>query len=117
MELFLAMVSYAVVLLGSIKVLHYVSTGWLRVVIAVLPVIPVAFVLMAVIRLYSRIDEMQRRIHLEAAALAAAITALLAILWGFLEGVGCPKLSGFWTFAMIDALWGVFVLILRHRYQ
>jgi hypothetical protein len=93
------------------------TRGWLQVLVAVVPVIPVIFVLMVIVRLFSRIDEMQRRIHLEAVALAAGITSLLALTCGFLENAGMPRLSGFWTFASIGVLWAVFAMILQRRYR
>jgi hypothetical protein len=116
-QLALAMISYAIVLIISLTLIPSVPRGWLQVLVATAPVIPVIFVLVSIVRLFSRIDEMQRRIHLEAIALAAGITALLALTCGFLENAGVSRLSGFWTFASIGFLWAVFALILRRRYR
>ena len=116
-QLGLAMICYGIVLIISLKLIPSVTRGWLQVLVAIAPVVPVIFVLASIVRLLSRIDEMQRRIHLEAMALAAGITALLALTCGFLENAGMPRLSGFWTFASISLLWAVFAIILQRRYR
>jgi hypothetical protein len=116
-QLALAMICYGIVLIISLKLIPSVTRGWLQVLVAIAPVVPVIFVLASIVRLLSRIDEMQRRIHLEAMALAAGITALLALTCGFLENAGMPRLSGFWTFASIGVLWAVFAMILQRRYR
>ena len=116
-EVGLSMICYAIVLVISLKLLPTAPPGWKRVLLAAAPVIPAAFLLVSVIRLFARIDEMQRRIHLEAVALAAGVTALLALTCGFLENAGAPRLSGFWTFGSICVLWGVFGMILQRRYR
>jgi hypothetical protein len=116
-QLALAMICYGIVLIISLKLIPSVTRGWLQVLVAIAPVVPVIFVLASIVRLLSRIDEMQRRIHLEAMALAAGITALLALTCGFLENAGMPRLSGFWTFASISLLWAVFAIILQRRYR
>ena len=116
-QLALAIICYAIVLIISLKLIPSVTRGWLQVLVAIAPVVPVIFVLVSIVRLLSRIDEMQRRIHLEAVALAAGITALLALTCGFLENAGMPRLSGFWTFASISLLWAVFAIILQRRYR
>jgi hypothetical protein len=116
-QLALAMIGYALVLIISLKLIPMVTPGWWQVLIAIAPVMPAAFVLLSIVRLLSRIDEMQRRIHLEAAALAAGIAALLALTCGFLENAGLPRLSGFWTFASLAFLWAIFAMVLRRRYR
>ena len=116
-QLAFAMICYAVVLVISLKLIPVLTVGWLKVLVAIAPVVPFIFVLASIIRLFSWIDEMQRRIHLEAAALAAGTTALLALTCGFLENAGMPRLSGFWTFASIDLFWAIFAIILQRRYR
>jgi hypothetical protein len=111
------MACYVVVLCISLRLLHYVSEPRLRVVISLAPVVPIAFVLVAIIQLFARVDELCRRVHLEAAALAAGVTALFAITYGFLENVGMPRLSGFATFIALDVLYAVFVIHLNRRYR
>lgn len=116
-QMLAALFCYTVVLGISVKLTPSVSPRWLQVIVALAPAIPVVFMLMAIIRLFGRIDEMRRQLHTQAAALAAAGTALLAVICGFLQNVGVPPLSGFWTFGVIDLLYAIFILILTRRYR
>jgi hypothetical protein len=61
-------------------------------------------------------DELQRKLQFEALALAFAGTALLTFGYGFLEGVGLPRLSMFVVWPLMAALWVVGVFIGRVRY-
>jgi hypothetical protein len=114
-ELILAMIGYAAVLITSLSLVRTMQQGWLRVLVAIAPAIPIAFVLVVVIRFVSRLDEMWRRIWLEAVALAGGTTVLLAVTCAFLENVGLPRLSGFWTFGAFLWLGSIFAVILGRR--
>ncbi len=112
-----AMTAYVVVLLGTVTVLKaYPEAPW-RYGVAVLPVVPVLFVLWAVQRFVARLDEMQRRVQLEGLAFACAGTGVLTFGYGFLEGVGLPHLDGTWVLPLIVALWGLGVALAGKRYQ
>ena len=113
----LLMLCYVVVLCISLRAIPLVSDQRIRILIALTPVVPIVFVLGSMIQLLSRVDEMWRRIHLEAAALAAGMTAMLAATCGFLQNVGMPPLSGFWTFGALDVFYVISVLFLRWRYR
>lgn len=112
------MALYLVVLLGSIQAL---KTGHFSRVftdlIAVTPALPMFGVVAAVIQFMLSIDELQRQIHLEALAIAAGITAALAITYAFLEGVGFPHSQAWWAFVCIDAVWALSLPFVRRRYQ
>jgi hypothetical protein len=54
--------------------------------------------------------------HLEALAIAAGITAALAITYTFLEGVGFPHSQAWWAFASIDIFWAVSLPFVKRRY-
>ena len=81
-------------------------------VIALLPLIPGLFLTFGVIRMTSKIDEMERRIILEAAAFAFIFTLLLLLSFALLGLVGVPQPSNTWiVFIMcmlliIGKLWG-----------
>src|SRR5690606_23804348 len=70
--------AYVVAVLVTVSVLRAGGPdGTLRVLVALLPVPPIAFVLRAVVRYIRGVDEMQQRIELEAVSLATALVALL----------------------------------------
>jgi hypothetical protein len=116
-EFGLAMLAYLMVLVGSITVLQSnPDTSW-RYVVAVLPVAPAALVLTIFIRALARLDELQKRIQMQAFGFSLGATALLTFGYGFLEGVGMPHIS--WTFVLpiMAILWGVGTAIFALRYR
>jgi O-antigen/teichoic acid export membrane protein len=116
-EFTLSMVAYAVVLIVSIKVIEHGLSPALKLVFALLPLIPIGFVFAAIVRYMSSIDELQRRIQIESLSLAAGITALLAITYGFLETVGLPHLSAWFTYAAVMVAWIIAQPFVARRYR
>jgi hypothetical protein len=88
-----------------------------RIAIALAPVVPVVFVLIAIMRLLVNSDELQQRIQLFAISFAAVTTALLTFSYGFLEGIGFPHLSPIWVFPLMTGLWGLSLSYFSRRYQ
>jgi hypothetical protein len=89
---------------GASGPMEHAPQGW-QIVVAAMPVIPVALVLVAIVRLVRNIDEMQRRVYVESAAIAGAATALLAATYGLIEGDFFPKLSAWWTYSVFMFGW------------
>jgi hypothetical protein len=112
------MLLYVVVLLASIHALkteHF--SPLFRDLIAVTPAVPVFGVIASLIQFMLSIDELQRQMHLEALAIAAGVTAALAITYTFLEGVGFPHSQAWWAFVSIDAVWGLSLPFVKRRYE
>ncbi|MBZ0278023.1 MAG: hypothetical protein K8I60_17885, partial [Anaerolineae bacterium] len=63
-----AMTAYAILVILMSSLLDTVENTGLRVVIALLPLIPIVFGLWAFMQFIRRIDELERRIHFEAFA-------------------------------------------------
>ena len=111
------MVGYPLLLFGSIWLLRsYPEAAW-RPLAALLPVIPVLFGLRAFLRFLNQMDELQRRVQLNAIAFAAGATAILAITVGFLENADVPQPSLFWVFPTMIVLWGVATAVINRRYR
>jgi FtsH-binding integral membrane protein len=106
LELFLAMVAYMVVLIGSITVAKPMDTGIARTLLLISPAIPMGFAVWAIARHFRRMDEFIRLRSLEGLGVAAAVTACLSITYGFLESAGFPKLSMFWVWGLMGLVWG-----------
>ena len=117
-EFGLAMVvAYPLMLLLSIALLHrYDATIW-RVPLALLPVIPPLFGLRAFLRFLRQMDELQRRIQLEAIGFSFGATLVIAITIGFLENAGVPRPSWVFVTPLMIALWGVGAGLAARRYQ
>ncbi len=117
-ELATTLVVYGLMLTGSIELLQHVSVAspW-RDVVALCPMIPAAAVAWIVLRELRRMDELQRRIQLEALGFSFAGTAILTFSYGFLEGLGYPRLSMFTVWPILAVLWIVGLVLARRRYQ
>lgn len=112
-----ALLAYMVVLVGSIKLLGtYGETAW-RYPLALSPVVPAGTALIAFIRFFRRVDELEQRMYLEGFAFAFGASALTTFAYGFLEGAGFPHLN--WTFVwpVMGTFWGVGNLLARRRYR
>lgn len=111
------MALYIVALFGSIwAVERYHLTGAVEVAVTMLPVVPIALLFVAVVRFFSATDELERQINMECLALAAGLTALLAISYYFLEGLGLPRLSSLWTFLAVMIIWAVSKPFVSRKY-
>jgi len=117
-ELTATLVVYGVLLVGSIELLTHVAVArpW-RDVIALSPMLPAAATAWVILRELRRMDELQRRIQLEALGFSFAGTAILTFSYGFLEGLGYPKLSMFTVWPILAVLWAIGLVLARRRYQ
>lgn len=88
-----------------------------RDLVALSPGLPVIGIVAAILRYMRSVDELQRQIQIEAFAVSAGITAILFLTYGFLEGVGFPHISAFWTFASIDIFWALSLPFITRRYK
>ena len=112
-----AMTAYAVVLIVSVVVLNNTPAGAWRVPVALLPVVPLVFVMWAVMRALGRMDELQRRIQLEGFGFAFAGTALITFTYGFLQTIGFPQLSWFFIWPLMAVLWVIGLGIASWKYR
>ena len=117
-ELAAALALYGLMLVGSIELLDHVTVAapW-RDVIALSPMVGGLACAWAILRELRRMDELQRRIQLEALGFSFAGTAILTFSYGFLEGLGYPKLSMFTVWPILAALWIIGLVLARRRYQ
>lgn len=117
-EYYTAMLIYAVVLLVSVFLTKHGSpSAWWRIPLALAPLIPIFFALRAFLRFFSRLDELQRRIQLEALALSFGVTCVVTWSYGLLEYIGFPDVSMIWVPPFMLILWAISVHIASQRYQ
>lgn len=117
LSMLIAMVAYMGTLFGSITWLQHGLTGPARIFVALLPAVPVVFIFRAALRLLRETDELEARTIVESFALAGAITAMAAVTYGFLEGVGFPKLSAWWTWMVLMGSWPICRFIVLRKYR
>lgn len=121
-EMFLAMGAYVVAVLVTVSVLRAGGPdGTLRVLVALLPVPPIAFVLRAMVRYIRDADEMQQRIELEAVSIGTALVCMVYMAGGFLQSakvIDIPSAPAMiWVFPLVCAAYGIAKLVVIRRYQ
>lgn len=117
-EFLLAMVAYVVVLIGAVTLINLSPpTAWWRIPLALAPVVPALFGMIAYIRFISRMDELQHRIQFEGLAFGFGSAGILTFSYGFLENVGFPHISLLLVFPLMIALWGIGVGVASRRYS
>jgi hypothetical protein len=111
-------VAYAVVLFATIAASnHGIVPASLRVPVALLPVVPLVFVGLGVLRAVRAGDELQLRMQYEAIAFAFTLTAFTTFSYGFLETyAGFPHLNMFAVWPAMAVFWIVGKLVGRFRY-
>jgi hypothetical protein len=115
-ELGLAMAAYLIVVLISIKLVSGLDQP-VKTLVALTPLVPAALALYAYLRFLSRMDELGRRIQLEALAFGFGAAGMLTFAYGFLENAGFPQLSYIWVFPLMIALWGIGGAVASYRYR
>lgn len=110
-ELGLSILSYVVVLFLSIYFAKPMEDGLVRTLIVLTPTVPALGAFWAIIRHFRRMDEYLRGWLLEVVAIAGGITAFFSFSYGFLEGIGYPKLSGFVMYGVFMTSWLVISMV------
>ena len=112
-----SMLAYSAVLVMSLMFLRENPESPWRVPVTVAPVIPIVFMMLAVIRSVRRMDEMRRHINLEAVIIAYLATVILCFSYGFLENVGFPSFNTMWVGVAMIFLWGIGQLLANRKYR
>lgn len=111
-----SMFAYAVVLIATVEVIQRFPHAAWRIPVAVAPVIPICFALWAFLRALGRMDELQRRIQLNAIGIGFGATGIVTFTYGFLELVGFPMMSYLWVLPMMAVFWGIGTAFATWRY-
>ena len=115
-----AMALYVVALLLSVWLLKRIDHVALRALVALLPVPPVAFAVRAMMRYIRDADELQRRIEVEALAIATACVSLGYLAAGFLQTakvIDVPSGAAMiWVFPLVCLAYGLAKAAVSRRY-
>src|SRR3546814_16677568 len=99
------MAGYVVALWISLTLLREVEAEWLRALVALLPLPPIAFAMRAIVRYIRDTDELQRQIELEAVSIATALVSMLYLAGGFLQAAKVVDLQSsaamIWVFPLV----------------
>jgi len=112
-----SMALYTVIVPISMRLLRGHEHTPLGYAIAFLPIIPSALALWAFMRMFRGLDELQRRIQLEAVAFSFLATCLITLTWAFQQNAGLPRFDVSWVAPLLIALWGLGLGIAKRRYE
>ncbi|HNO94939.1 MAG TPA: hypothetical protein PKJ84_12260, partial [Anaerolineales bacterium] len=106
-EFFIAIGGYVVILIGSISIIKYITLPQpAQVLIAILPMVPIIFIIIAIMRGMRDSDELQQKIQSYAIMFSAVATGLITFSYGLLENVGFPPFPTIWVLPMMFMFWG-----------
>ncbi|GFE97556.1 MULTISPECIES: hypothetical protein [unclassified Gluconobacter] len=117
-ELGSALALYLVLLFGANYLQQALHPAPLtRIILALTPMVGAVTAAWVIMRAIWRMDELQRRIQLDAIAMSFLGTALLTFGWGFAESAGLPKLRAFAVWPIMGTLWWIGGLVAQRRYR
>ena len=86
------MALHVLLLMTMIPLIRSAATPWHKVALALVPLLPLTWAMVELVRHVSGLDEMQRRQHFESGGIAGLITCFLVFSWTFMEMAGLPPL-------------------------
>ncbi len=119
-RLAVALMSYCLVLMGSIWLLHRMDlSGPLLWIVAAAPAIPILGVLVVMgLYLKEEPDEFERAVHVEAMIWGLGVVLAVTTVWGFLSNANVvPAPPLFLVFPLFCLSWGLSQPFIRRRYQ
>lgn len=114
-----AMAAYMVLLFVSQVLLRQLHAVPLRVLVVLLPVVPIVFVVRAMVRLVRASDELERQLQLEAISIASMSVGLLSFAAAFLRGAGLLPIDNALMFVLpaLFAAYGIANWWVRRRFR
>jgi hypothetical protein len=118
-EFFPAIASYFILLFASLSMLKYVHETSLKFLIALLPVLPIVFVIRAMVHFVADSDELERRVQLEAICIASLSVGLLSFAAAFLRAAGLLLIDNALMLVLpaLFAFYGVSLVWVKRRYR
>lgn len=114
----LGMLGYVITILVTGHVLkNSPIEAELRLLLGVVPLLPLLVMGHGLLRMIRRQDELYRRIQFEAVAYAAGLVIVLSFMVGFLEFQVIPHINAMWAGQVLVLAWGIAAGILNRRYQ
>lgn len=110
--------AYVVTLLSAFAIIRALPEGDpLRIPLALLPVPSILFGVWTFMQYLGSMDELERKIQLEAIGFSIGLTGVVTFTLGLLESAGFPTLSIIWTFPMMVIFWGFGQIIAKRKYE
>ncbi len=112
----IAMIAYVAIVIPVTAAANHAAGPW-KIVLALTPLIPLVVVFVSAVQMIRGIDELERQIHIEALAIAAGVTALLAVTYGFLEVAHFPRPSAWFTYSTVLIAWLIATPFVSRKYK
>lgn len=114
----LSMGAYTIVLMVAMTALNRlpIEAMWMKALIAVSPMLPIAFAMKSYLDFIRQMDELEKRIQFEAGAISLLGTGVITFTWGLLERAGFPAFHSVLVFPLMIFLWGLGQWWTRRRY-
>ena len=117
LDFLIPMALYAAVLIPSCQfVKNHPDSPW-RVPVAIAPVTPIAFIVLASVKRVRAMDELAQRKYLEAGAFAYPAMIVLSITYGFLQNVGMPAVNWMYVGVSMFLLFGLGQILAWLKYR
>jgi hypothetical protein len=121
-EFFPAMAAYVVLILLSVYWLKTLEGTAIRAIVTLLPVLPIAFVIRAMVRVIRDQDEFERRIDLESIAIAGGLGGFGFFTYGMLlnaKVIAVPPAEAvaIWVLPVLMGCFGVSKCAIRLYYR
>jgi len=114
----LAMVGYVITILITQSLLNNMEANSLpSYLVSIIPVIPVGFGMFAFLSYLRTMDELQRRIQLDAVGFSVVLTTIITFTLGMLETAGLPSIGLVWVMPMLIGFWGIGLRFAGKRYE
>lgn len=85
--------------------------------LVLLPVLPLLYIASTIIRAVSELDEMWRKIVIEAMAFSGIATGFTCFSYLFIRDLGAPEFRAEWAFYIMLAYYGIGSIWYTRRYQ
>jgi hypothetical protein len=82
-----------------------------------LPIVPMIYLAATIIREVSELDEMQRKIAVEAMAFSGLATGFTCFSYLFIRDLGAPEFRGEWAFYVMWLYFGIGRFLSSRRYS
>ncbi|MCU5782465.1 hypothetical protein MA04_01765 [Alcanivorax balearicus MACL04] len=116
-KLSLGLLLYVALLFAAQAITAWLEpSGTLKLALHLLPMVGALVVARTVVTTILGLDELQRRIQLEAIALSFMATALATFTWGFAQDAGMPALPIFAVWPMMAAFWVISLGVVSRKY-
>ena len=118
-HMFATMAVYVALMLLEWPQVRSVSSLPWKIVLALLPVIPVVIVIWLLARRVMHGDELEQRLYLLALSVASGVICALTLVGGFLSAAGVVALDGdvlIWVAPVLSIVFGLTHVWLKRRY-